>query len=51
MGVLCYGLWSILSIIWKRLRLKADYLVAGLGLAILVLDIWSVISVWRYYAG
>jgi hypothetical protein len=51
MGVLGYGWWSILSSIGKRLRLKAGFLVAGLGLAMLAVDIWSVISVWKFYAG
>ena len=51
MGILGYGWWSIMSLIAKGIRLKANYLMSFLILAMVVLDIWSMISIWRYYAG
>jgi hypothetical protein len=51
MGMIGYGWWSILGFLGKRMRVKAGWLIGVLGLAMLILDIWSVLSVWRYYAG
>jgi len=51
MGVLGYGWWSIVSSIGKRVRIKAGWLIGGMGVAMLVLDIWGILSVWRYYVG
>ena len=51
MGVLGYGWWSIVSFLGKSIRLKPHWLIWGLGAGMLILDVWSVMSVWRYYAG
>lgn len=50
MGLIGYGWWSIMNIIRKGVHLKSSVIVAVLGLAMLILDIWSILSIWRYYA-
>ena len=49
--ILGYGWWSVLKLLGKLLKLKTGVLLSVLGLAFLALDFWSVISIWRYYAG
>ena len=50
MGLLGYGWWSIMRLAGKLLRIKPTILVGVLGIAMLVLDLWSIFSIWRYYA-
>lgn len=49
-GLLGYGWWWIMNLAGKLLKIKSGILVGGLGFAMLVLDMWSIYSIWRYYA-
>jgi hypothetical protein len=51
MGVIGYGWWFVTSLIGKWLNLKNGVLVGVLGFAMVMLDFWSIYSIWRYYAG
>lgn len=51
MGLLGYGYWCMMSLIGKSLKIKPVFLVGALAAGMLILDAWSVISIWRFYAG
>ena len=51
MGLLGYGYWCIIRLFGKGLKINPLYLVGVLAIGMLILDTWSVLSVWRYYAG
>jgi hypothetical protein len=51
MALLGYGYWCMMSLLGKGLRLKPHYLAGALVVGMIILDTWSVISIWRFYAG
>jgi hypothetical protein len=50
-GILAYGWWVIITSLKKVAKINDWIYLGGLGLAMLALDIWSIVSILRYYAG
>ena len=50
-GVLVFGWWSLVRPIGRRFKLPDGLLIGLMGVGMLALDIWSMLSVWSYYAG
>lgn len=51
MGLIGYGWWSVTSLVGRWLKLNNGVLIGVIAIALLLLDFWSIFSVWRYYAG
>ncbi len=51
MGVIGYGWWFLISQIGKLIKLKNGILIGILSFAMILLDFWSIFTIWKFYAG